>query len=151
MSHFTPDQIAAAQSAQRKWLVPASVTLAQFAIESAYGTHMPAGSNNPFGIKAMDGHPFVLSRTREVIKGKSVYIEAKFRKFADFAEAFDAHAELLATHSVYAAAMHAWSTPPYNLDEGVRLMAKKYATAPDYATIILSVIHGQHLQQYDHA
>lgn len=149
MGNFSSDTIAAARLAQSKWLVPASVTLAQFAIESGYGKHMPAGSFNPFGIKASGDHPFVTAKTREVINGKSVYIDAKFRKFASFAEAFDAHAQLLATAKVYASAMAAWSKPPYDLDVGVRLMAKHYATAPDYATVILSVIHSQNLQQYD--
>ena len=44
--------IDAAQAAQQKWGIPASVTLGQWAIESAYGQAMPEGSHNPFGIKA---------------------------------------------------------------------------------------------------
>ena len=42
--------IAAAQAAQHKWQVPASVSLAQWIIESGWGAHEPAGSNNPIGI-----------------------------------------------------------------------------------------------------
>lgn len=150
MSNFTPDVIAAAQKAQKDWLVPAAVSLAQFAMESGYGKHMPPGSNNPFGIKAHGDQPSVTVKTREVDKhGHSYYIEAAFRKFTSFQEAFDEHARLLATAPVYAPAMEAWSKPPYDLDGGVRLMARHYATAPDYATVLLSIIHSQNLQRYD--
>ena len=44
--------IRAAQASQTRWGIPASVTLAQWALESAWGSRMPPGSNNPFGIKA---------------------------------------------------------------------------------------------------
>lgn len=147
MSKFAPSVISAAQRAQHELAVPASVSLAQFAIESAYGTKMPAGSNNPFGIKAVAGQPSVVARTREVVRGQSIFINAPFRKFADFNEAFEAHAHLLATAPVYAPAMTAWKAGHY--EDGIRLMAAKYATAPDYATLLLSVIHSQNLQQYD--
>lgn len=149
MSKFTTEVIVAAQKAQHDWLVPASVSLAQFAIESAYGTKMPTGSSNPFGIKAVSGQPFVTASTHEVINGKTVTIQAKFRKFASFAEAFDEHAKLLATAPVYAPAMAAWAKPPYDLEGGIRLMAKHYATDPNYATLLLSIIKGQNLVQYD--
>lgn len=150
MSNFTQAQITAAQAAQKKWAVPASVTLAQFAIESGYGKYMPGGpsSYNGFGIKAAGNQPYVVSRTREVINGKSVYIDAKFRKFSGWAEAFDEHGRLLATVGVYHDAMVAWRDH-HDLDGGVCLMGRHYATAPDYATVILSVIHSQALQQFD--
>src|SRR3954451_14996587 len=47
-----PDVIQAAIVSHRRWNVPASVTLAQWVVESAWGASMPPGSNNPFGIKA---------------------------------------------------------------------------------------------------
>ena len=43
----------AAVASRRKWTVPASITIAQWAVESAWGASMPPGSNNPFGIKAV--------------------------------------------------------------------------------------------------
>jgi len=149
VSKFTDAAIAAAQLSQKTWGVPASVSLAQFALESAYGTRMPTGSNNPFGIKAVPGQPFVTASTREVINGKSVTIQAKFRKFASFDEAFDAHAKLLATKAVYGPAMTAWRAD-HNLEKGVRLMSEWYATDPSYAAKILSIIQAQQLVQYDH-
>lgn len=147
-SKFPDDIITAAQKSQHDWLVPSSVSLAQWAIESGYGQHMPTDSNNPFGIKAKADQPFVTSNTREVINGKTVIIPQKFRKFADFAEAFDAHARLLATVSVYAPAMTAWKSG--DLEGGVRLMGAHYATDPNYASVINGLIKSQNLSQYDH-
>ena len=51
-----PDVADAAVASRRRWTVPASVTVAQWAVESAWGGSMPPGSNNPFGIKAI-GEP----------------------------------------------------------------------------------------------
>src|ERR1039458_8854383 len=48
--------VAAAQAAQRKWRVPASVTLAQWIFESSWGTsELARTANNYFGIKAHQG------------------------------------------------------------------------------------------------
>ena len=58
-----PDVVAAARSAQAKWRVPASVSIAQYALESGWGKHIPPGSNNPFGIKALADQPHVTVAT----------------------------------------------------------------------------------------
>lgn len=140
-----PKIVAAAQAAMTKWRVPASVTLAQFALESSWGTRMPPGSCNPFGIKALAGQPFVSAMTREVIDGVSHILPQRFRLFADFAEAFDAHARLLATALVYAPAMAALP----NVVRFVGLMAQHYATDPAYAAKLLQLIHEDGLTRYD--
>ena len=79
--HFgeVPADVAdAAVASRNKWTVPASVTVAQWAVESAWGASMPPGSNNPFGIKAVGDQPAVESPTREVINGESIKISARF-------------------------------------------------------------------------
>ena len=77
------DAIAAAQASQQKWGVPASVTLAQFILESDWGRKMPGGpsSNNPFGMKAVAGQPSVEASTHEVRDGQTIEITAPFRNF----------------------------------------------------------------------
>lgn len=144
---MTPDPsiVAAARAAMAKWRVPASVTIAQFALESAWGTRMPAGSRNPFGIKALPGQPFVTAMTHEVVAGVSHLLPQKFRLFADLAEAFDAHAQLLATAKVYAPAMAALPS----VVRFVGLMAQHYATDPAYAAKLLQLIDADGLTQYD--
>ena len=48
-----PEVIEAAIASRKHWNVPASITLAQWVVESAWGAAMPPDSNNPFGIKAL--------------------------------------------------------------------------------------------------
>lgn len=147
MVQLASDIISAAQATQVKYGVPASVTLAQYGLESSWGVHEPAGSNNPFGIKALPNQPSVTAMTTEVIKGEKVKIKQPFRKFASIAEAFDAHAILLSTKSIYAGAMAQWKAG--NLQAGIRMMAAHYATAPTYASSLITLISANNLQQYD--
>ncbi len=128
--------VEAAISSRTKWSVPASITLAQWAVESAWGVSMPTDSNNPFGIKAVGDQPAVESRTREVVSGESITISAKFRKFATLAEAFDQHGRLLATARVYAAAMAKKDDPEAFADA----LTGVYATDPQYGTTLKYVI-----------
>jgi flagellum-specific peptidoglycan hydrolase FlgJ len=139
--------IDASQNAQRHWQVPACVSIGQWAYESGWGKHMPNASFNPFGIKAIGNEPYVSVPTHEYVRGHLITVEAKFRKFANFDEAFDAHAKLLATAWIYHSAMQAWMTGDINL--GIRLMAAHYATDPHYAPVLMSIIHANNLQQYD--
>ncbi|WP_369693039.1 glucosaminidase domain-containing protein [Komagataeibacter diospyri] len=41
--------------------VPASITIAQWMLESGFGQHMPPHFNNPFGIKAARDRNFVMT------------------------------------------------------------------------------------------
>jgi hypothetical protein len=64
--------IAAAQSSHKKFFPRGpfvSVSLAQWALESAYGRAEPPASNNPFGIKALPGQPSVAAMTHETLHG----------------------------------------------------------------------------------
>src|SRR6185503_15480066 len=88
-----PDLIEAAKASQLRWRVPASITLAQWIVESAWGSAMPPDSNNPFGIKATSTQPAVESATWEVVVGKNITTTARFRRFASLSEAFDLHGE----------------------------------------------------------
>lgn len=141
-----PDIIVAAKAAQVKWKIPASISIAQWAVESGRGQHMPPGSNNPFGIKAGAGQPSVTVRTREVDKhGHDYFINAPFRKFATIAEAFDEHGRLLATSSHYAGAR---SKLP-DADAFADALTGVYATDPHYGALLKSVMHGGNFHQYD--
>lgn len=141
--------ITAAKKAYKDYDVPASVTIAQFIVESAWGTKMPGGlvSNNPFGMKYNGKGEFVISRTREVINKKTVWIMAKFQKFSSFDEAFDMHG-ILMNKPIYSPAMKVWKTTR-NVNAFVKRMAPIYATDPKYYTTIMSIIKTNNLTQYD--
>lgn len=123
------------------------MSIAQYGLESGWGAHMPPCSNNPFGIKARRGEPCVVTETGEHLHGHDVRINQSFRKFSGMTEAFDRHAELLATAPVYAHA-HAYEHPGED-DAYVGAIAIHYATDPDYARKILAIMHGSNLAQYD--
>src|SRR5215471_4365783 len=148
VGHFgkVPTEVAdAAVASRRRWTVPASVTVAQWAVESAWGASMPPGSNNPFGIKAVGDQPAVESPTREVIKGESITISARFRMFDSLSQAFDEHGRLLATAPVYKDAMKQADNPEGFADA----LPGVYATAPNYGFTLKWVMQNYGLSQYD--
>jgi Mannosyl-glycoprotein endo-beta-N-acetylglucosaminidase len=148
MGHFgeIPSDVAdAAIASRRRWTVPASVTVAQWAVESAWGASMPPGSNNPFGIKAVGDQPAVESPTREVVNGDNVTITARFRAFESLSQAFDEHGRLLATAPVYKDAMRQKDNP----DAFADALTGVYATDPNYGFTLKWVMENYGLSQYD--
>lgn len=142
-----PDIASAAVASQVKWKVPASISLAQWAVESAWGASMPTDSNNPFGIKAAPGQAGVDANTREVYGGQEVRIVAKFRKFENLAEAFDLHGKLLASNRVYAPAMALAADP----DAFADALTGVYATDPKYGYTLKWVMRNYNFGQYNQA
>ena len=146
--HFgkIPQEVADAAIASRnRWSVPASITVAQWAVESAWGASMPPGSNNPFGIKAVADQPAVENPTREVINGETVVMTAKFRVFDSLSQAFDEHGRLLATAPAYGDAMKVKQDPEAFADA----LTGVYATDPAYGYTLKWVMQNYGLAQYD--
>lgn len=137
--------IAAAQAAHTKWGVPASVSIAQYGLESAWGKAEPADSNNPFGIQELEGLPYVVAKSHEFRNGRMVPVEERFAKFASLEQAFDKHAELLATHRAYRYAMAQAEDP----DKFALALTGVYATAPGYGSILIKLMKQNDLYRYD--
>ena len=144
MAMIPNEVIDAARAACYKWKVPASVSLAQWIVESGWGAHEPAGSNNPFGIKASVGQPHVDAVTHEFTHGRYVQITAHFAKFASVADAFDAHAKLLATHPAYRPAMQARNSEVF-----AERLNGVYATDPHYGDKLVASMEKYGLEKYD--
>ncbi len=143
--HQPPDGLVrAAQAAQERWHVPAAVTLAQWALESTWGHSTPPGSNNPFGIKAAKGQPFVMAPTTEEVHGRRVHIIAPFRVFPSMLDAFDAHGELLATGTAYIGARPLWRDP----DAYARALTHHYASDSGYGDSLIRVMRGSDLYRF---
>jgi hypothetical protein len=140
-----PDVADAAVASRKRWAVPASVTIAQCAVESAWGASMPPGSNNPFGIKATASQPAVQSPTREVLNGESVTVIASFRVFDSLSQAFDEHGRLLATSPAYKDAMKVASNP----EAFAAALTGTYATDPNYGFTLTWVIENYGLSKYE--
>jgi flagellum-specific peptidoglycan hydrolase FlgJ len=139
-----PDVVAAAQGAALKYDVFASVSIGQYALESRWGA-LCTGKFNFFGIKATPSQPGTLCWTHEVVNGRTIAVQARFRDFADLQQAFEYHAALIALDHRYASAM----AHKGDLNLFVRCMAPIYATDPDYATNLLNLIKEDGLTRYD--
>jgi flagellum-specific peptidoglycan hydrolase FlgJ len=147
---FPADVVAAAQSSEKAFYPKgpfASVSLAQWALESAYGSAEPAGSNNPFGIKAVSGQADVVAWTHETLHGQYVALPQHFAKYVTLADAFNAHAKLLATAPCYHAAQAA-QTP----DDYAMALQGIYATGipgHPYGLALIAIMKSANLYQYD--
>lgn len=142
----TPPQtvIDAARLTMSKWKIPASIQLAQWALESGWGKHLSAPCNW-WGMKALPGQPAAIVPTKEFYKGQWVTVQAAFRSFASDAESFDAHGKLLATGAPYARARAALP----DVFAFANALTGTYATDPKYGALLGSIIKGSNLTQYD--
>lgn len=146
MSHsIPPEVIQAAKDTMRRWKVPASISLAQYALESAWGTKT-SGPNNFFGMKAKWDEVGVLRKTHEFYKGQMIATTAMFRAFGTPQEAFEAHGHLLATSPCYHAAQHCLHYRAY-----AHALTGVYATDPHYGDKLIQLIESAGLDQYDTA
>lgn len=140
----------AAQAAQLKWRVPASVTLAQWIFESTWGTsRLATTANNYFGIKFHQSTvpaTYCEMRTIEFANGEPVIVDALFKKYPDEAASFEDHARLLATSGRYRFAMQHVCSPD---DFAASLQAAGYSTNPQYASKLIEAMHDYKLYQYD--
>lgn len=140
------DIIVAAQRTQARYGCYASVTCAQWALESAWGAHV-SGKNNPFGIKARPGDPCTSCMTWEVIGGVRHSLMQNFRDFASLDEAFDQHGKLLATGSAYALARGYIGR--HDAAGYANALTGHYATDPLYGAKLISIMEKHKLYQFD--
>lgn len=138
-----PTAVDAALATQAKYGVPAAVTLGQYGLESSFGKRMPAGSNNPFGIKATAGQPYVEAETTEVVNGVSKRVKQRFAKYDSLADAFDAHGRLLATGKAYEEARKHTDDPAAY----AAALTGKYATDPQYGAKLQAMMGSGALNQ----
>lgn len=126
---------AAEQAAARLGVATESV-IAQAALETGWGRHMPAdargSSNNLFGIKATgwDGAQ-VSSGTLEYDDGAMRALSQPFRSYASVEDGMRDYVSLLSQNSRYADALNTGSDVGAFADA---LQRGGYATDPDYAT-----------------
>ena len=139
-----------AQATQRVYRVPASVTLAQAILESAWGeSELATKANALFGIKAStvpSPHQSgtYTKATWEHVDGRDVTVTATFRAYRSWRESVLDHG-LFLTGPRYAAAFKT-STP----DEFARaIRAAGYATDPNYPTKLAKLMDTWGLRDYN--
>ena len=136
--------------------VPASVTLAQAALESGFGAFHLGAANNYFGIKAfarggrVDVGPiangFVVKPTHEVVNGRTITVQARFRSYASLADSMRDHGRFLKTNPRYAPCFAHQRDPNRFARE---LQRAGYATDPHYADKLIGLMRSFDLYQFD--
>ena len=149
--------------------LPASVCIAQAALESGWGKYC-IGNYNYFGRKyngwgdyvvkpAYILFPQVASKyngwgdyvvkpAREYINGEWTTIYAKFQSYDSLEDAVYDWCVLMAEEPAYRSALQVWHNT-WEIGEFVRALAPVYATDPDYASKVLSTINANDLMRFD--
>ncbi|MBM7014358.1 glycoside hydrolase family 73 protein [Enterobacter cloacae] len=134
-----------AEQAAAKWGVPASVLLAQSALESGWGKHVK--NNAYFGIKGKSPTGNSTSfGTTEVIDGKVIHIKDTFRAYADYAESADDYGRFLNENKRYKPAFIHTTEPNQFITE---IAKAGYATDPDYAPKLIRLMERYDLYECD--
>jgi flagellum-specific peptidoglycan hydrolase FlgJ len=138
----------AAQASAVKSKIPASFTIAEGALESGWGaSQLCTQAKNIFGVKADKSWtgPIFTLQTREYLKGLWVMVPANWRKYDDWLGCIEDHAQFLLTNSRYSGAFAYTSGTTF----ARAIAAAGYATDPDYATKIISIIKAHNLSALD--
>ena len=141
---FFEKYAAAAMEEQRRYGIPASVTLAQMAVESGYGeSNLAKQDNNYFGIKASQdwiksGKPWSYHHDD--------HYNDKFCTFGSALESLEYHSKVLMADRYKAYRQYA-PTDHLHWIEGIKKGG--YATDPRYVATIEGVIKKYGLEKYD--
>ena len=135
-----PEFLSSATAAARRcsaWSgLPPGITVAQAALESAWGhSQLARDAHNYFGIKAHGAHPFITLPTSEVVRGQSIRTAARFARYTSMDEGFADRDRLICTSSRYAEACACAHDP----EAFARALAVPWATDPHYADKLLAL------------
>lgn len=130
--------------------IPASLIIAQAALESAWGTSgLTKKGNNLFGIKGKGPAGSCTMPTTEYVNGKPIKVDAAFRAYNNWGESIADHTKLILGGV-------SWDRNKYKKVIGVdgRMAAKEiqkagYATDPKYADKLIAIMDEYNLYQYD--
>lgn len=157
-SDFVKEYYPFAKDTEYKTGIDARFTLAQAALETGWGEK--AVGNMFFGVKASKDTPIdkkQLLTTREVLKNPNAVfpevisktqrsdglweyrVKDWFRKYNSPEESFTDHAKMMLSNPNFKHALP-YISDPYRYAEAIQEGRKKYATDPNYSSILKSVI-----------
>ena len=112
---------------------------AQWALESGWGSAL-SGKNNFFGIKATSSESSTNHRTREVVNGKDIYINANFKNFETPQDAVD-HlvSQWYKNYKSYKGVNNAGSPN----EAAAMLKSEGYATDPSYPQKLIELMQSK--------
>ncbi|ETT63187.1 Mannosyl-glycoprotein endo-beta-N-acetylglucosamidase [Paenibacillus sp. FSL R7-277] len=130
--------------------IAASLTIAQAALESGWGTSgLTLKAGNLFGIKGSGPAGSLALPTTEYRNGQAVQVTAQFRSYHNWGES-------IADHSALITGGVSWNPKLYSKAIGVdgktaarEIAAAGYATDPGYASKLIQIMDSYNLYQYD--
>ncbi len=127
-----------------RYRIPASITLAQGLCESAAGqSRLAREAHNHFGIKVGTGWngPYIVMADDRP--------NDRFRKYKNDAESFEDHSRFLCNNQRYASLFQLKITDYKGWAHGLKRCG--YATNPNYAPMLISMIERYNLTQFDNS
>lgn len=150
---FLNKAVPAATTAASKYGTYPSVMIAQAAVESAWGqsTLSQEPNNNLFGIKGSYNGQSVNMNTGEYGSNGYYTTNAQFRKYPSYTESFGDNGSLLrngisGNNGYYSGT---WVESAASGTQATQGLQGRYATAPNYASTLNTVINSNNLTQYD--
>ncbi len=134
--------------------IPAGFVLAQGALESGWGNSaLTRLACNLFGVKAdASWHGDTLAmETEEVVNHKPVMVPALWRKYANWADCVNDHAQFFLRNPRYATALTlcCGATADVSVAFTRAIAQEGYASDPNYANKVIAVIESDNLARYD--
>ncbi|KRK79352.1 glycoside hydrolase family 73 protein [Companilactobacillus nodensis] len=150
---FLAEAVPMAQQAAAKYNVYTSVMLAQAILESAWGTStLATQGHNLFGIKGDYNGAYVSMPTSEWSASQGWYtIYANFRQYPSYYESFLDNGNKLRNGVSWNSSYYSgtWKENAASYKDATAWLQGRYATAPNYASSLNSLIATYNLTQYD--
>ncbi|WP_283583613.1 glycoside hydrolase family 73 protein [Limosilactobacillus difficilis] len=139
-----------AQAMQNQYHVLASITIAQAILESDWGSSkLAANYHNLFGIKGSGADSRELS-TKEYVNGRWIIITDRFKVYPSWDASIRDHARLMVDGTTGNADNYSAVTAASDYRTAAKALQQAgYATDPDYANKLISVIQTYQLYKYD--
>ncbi|EJF00547.1 lysozyme [Liquorilactobacillus mali] len=139
-----------AQEQQKQYRILTSITLAQAALESDWGqSQLAAQYHNLFGVKSSAANAKALT-TKEYVNGQWITVTADFAVYTSWTESIEAHTRLFVQGTAWDSQHYQTVLDAGNYKEAAQaLQTKGYATDPNYATKLISLIQTYKLNKYD--
>jgi flagellum-specific peptidoglycan hydrolase FlgJ len=134
-----------ARENMKKTGVPASVTMAQAALETGWGSSSISDAKNLFGIKGNGPAGTVKVPTKEFLNGRMVTIKDYFRKYNTWQESIEDHGKFLQMKRYKPALKYANNPDRYAQE----IHKAGYATDPNYADKLIKIMKSNNFYQYD--
>ncbi|OUZ16385.1 hypothetical protein A5868_001306 [Enterococcus sp. 12F9_DIV0723] len=142
-----------AKELQQGYGVLPSIILGQAILESNWGQSQLAGEyKNLFGIKASGNQPKISLETKEYMNEQWITIQGDFKVYSTWEESLDDHTMLFVNGTNWNPQLYAGVLTATDYKQAAQaLQTAGYATDPDYANKIISVIETYNLDRYDHS